>query len=153
VYQQLLVPLDGSELSEAVLPHVEGLALRLAARVHLVRVANLPATVVMGPMDGPVPPGVLEDALQAEIDEARQYLTGVAGRLQGRGLQVTWEVLEGNPAQAIIAAARQHGCDLIAMATHGRSGLPRLVLGSVADRVLREAHLPVLLVRPPAAAS
>jgi nucleotide-binding universal stress UspA family protein len=151
MYSHILVPLDGSELGETALPHVEGLARKLDSRVLLLRVANLPATLIgeVAPMGGPMPPELIDDAIQAETDEAKDYLTRTAQRLKDAGLSVEWEVVEGDASRAIIETAHQRGADLIAMATHGRSGLPRLVLGSVADRVLRDSHLPVLLVRPP----
>lgn len=151
MYQHILVPLDGSELAESVLPHVEALAKRLGAEVLLVRAANLPASVLAEgePLGAPLPTDLFEEALQAEVDDAKEGLTRVADRLKAAGLTVTWEVLEGEAARAILESAHKHGCDLIAMATHGRSALPRLVLGSVADRVLHDSHLPVLLVRPP----
>ena len=151
MYAHILVPLDGSELGEAALAHAEGLARKLGSRVLLLRVANMPATLIgeVAPMGGPMPPELIEDAIQAETDEARDYLTRSAQRLKDAGLQVDWEVVEGDPGRAIIDTAHQRNADLIAMATHGRSGLQRLVLGSVADRVVRESHLPVLLVRPP----
>ncbi|SRR5581483_3871813 len=151
MYAHILVPLDGSEMSEAALPHAEGLALKLGSRVLLLRVANLPATLIgeVAPMGGPMPPELIEDAIQAETDEARDYLTKVAQRFKDAGLQAEWEVVEGDPGRAIIDTAHQREADLIVMATHGRSGIQRLVLGSVADRVLRESHLPLLLVRPP----
>jgi nucleotide-binding universal stress UspA family protein len=151
MYQHILVPLDGSELSAAVLPHAEGLARRLTARIKLVRAANLPASVLadVDPMGGPLPADLIEGALEAEVDDAKSYLTQVSEGLKGAGIDVTWEVVEGDPARAIIDAALKNNCDLISMATHGRSGLERMVLGSVADRVLRDSHLPVLMVHPP----
>jgi nucleotide-binding universal stress UspA family protein len=151
MYGRILVPLDGSELGEAVLPHVEGLADRLRAEVTLIRVANVPATLVAeaSPMEGPMPTELINDAIDAEASEAREYLAGVSDRLKQANVQAHWEVVEGEPARAIIDAAHRHDNDLIAMATHGRSGLPHLLLGSVAYRVLRDSHLPVLLVRPP----
>jgi nucleotide-binding universal stress UspA family protein len=136
MYQRILVALDGSELAEAVLPQAEGLARATGAALLLVRAVNVPATVVAATAGdaGMVSPELLDEA--------------IAQRLQARGLQVSWEVVEGEPSEALIDAARRHHCDLIAIATHGRTGLPRAVLGSVADRVVRESHLPVLLVRP-----
>ncbi len=136
MYGHILVPLDGSAMGEAALPHAEGLALKLGSSVLLLRVAN-------------VPPELIEEAIQSETDEARDYLTRVAQRFKDAGLQAEWEVVEGDPGRAIIDTAHERNADLIVMATHGRSGLSRLVLGSVADRVLRDSHLPVLMVRPP----
>ncbi len=151
MYGHILVPLDGSAMGEAALPHAEGLALKLGSSVLLLRVANVPATLIgeVAPMGGPMPPELIEEAIQSETDEARDYLTRVAQRFKDAGLQAEWEVVEGDPGRAIIDTAHERNADLIVMATHGRSGLSRLVLGSVADRVLRDSHLPVLMVRPP----
>ncbi len=155
MYQRILVPLDGSPLSEAALPQAEGLARGVGAPLLLVRAVNVPATVIAatGSDAGMVAPQLLEDALEGEEDEARDYLSQVAERLKAGGLQAAWEVVEGEPARAIIDTAHREGCDLIVLATHGRSGIPRAVLGSVADQVVRESHLPVLLVRPQAPAA
>ena len=153
MYQHILVPLDGSELSEAVLPHAQALAQRLGARLLLLRAANFPtalAAQTQPDMSLP-PPELLDEAVQGEVEEARDYLTQVSQWLKDANTKVAWEVVEGDPSRAIVDTARKEGCDVIAMATHGRSGVPRLLLGSVADRVVRESHLPVLLVRPPVA--
>lgn len=151
MYAHILVPLDGSELAETALAHAEGLARKLGSRLLLVRVDNLPATLIgeVAPMEGPLPPELIEDAIEAETEESKDYLTKTAQRLKDDGMAVEWEVVEGDPAHAIVETAHQRGADLIAMATHGHSGLRRLVLGSVADSVVRGSHLPVLLVRPP----
>ncbi len=151
MYSHILVPLDGSPLAETALTHAEGLARHLSSRLLLVRVANLPATLIgeVAPMGGPMPPELIEDAINAETDEAKEYLTKTAERLKGDGIETEWEVVEGDPSHAIIETAHTRNCDLIVMGTHGRSGLPRLVLGSVADRILRDSHLPVLFIRPP----
>jgi nucleotide-binding universal stress UspA family protein len=151
MYAHILVPLDGSPLAEAALTHAEGLARKLGSRLLLVRVDSLPATLIgeVAPMGGPMPPELIEDAIEAETEESKEYLGKTAQRLKDDGLPVEWEVVEGDPAHSIIETAHQRGADLIAMATHGHSGLRRLVLGSVADSVVRGSHLPVLLVRPP----
>ena len=151
MYQHRLVALDGSEFSEAVLPHVEGLARALSARVLLLRAVNVTATVVAasGGDGGIVPPDLIEEAIEGEEEDAQTYLTRVAERLKAAGLQASWQVVEGDPSRAIVDAAHKEGCELIALATHGHTGIARAVLGSVADQVVRDSHLPVLLVRPP----
>ena len=151
MYERILVPLDGSELSEAVLPHAQALARKLEARLLLVRATNIPATVMAeaDPMGGPMPAELIDEAIQDETEDARDYLTRMAQHLKEAGLDAAWEVVEGEPSRAIIDTAHKNDNDLIAMATHGRSGVPRVVLGSVADRVVRESRLPVLLIRPP----
>ena len=87
------------------------------------------------------------EALKAEREGARSYLEGVVGRLKAQKVKVQAEIVEGTAGDAIVEYAHHHGMDLIAMSTHGRSGLGRLVFGSVADQVLRQAGTPVLLIR------
>jgi nucleotide-binding universal stress UspA family protein len=79
--------------------------------------------------------------------EAEEYLATNAALLRARGVNVSWEVRSGRPDDEIVEAARENGTDLIAMSTHGRSGLGRLLFGSVAEQVLRHADVPVFLMR------
>ena len=133
MYRRILIALDGSEPAEAVLAPAEELAETLGATLVLVRVAHrLTASSVPG---GP------------PQDPAQTYLEAVAERLRQRGRSVESVLREGEPAHEIVAAARSSSVDLIAMTTHGRSGLGRLRFGSVAEAVLQEAPTPVLLVR------
>ena len=150
MYEHILVPLDGSELSETALPHAQALAEKLGASILLLRVANISATIMAatGPDTGMVAPDLIEEVIEDQEEDAKTYLERVGQRLKAAGCQVTWQVVEGSPAQAIVETARKNNCDLIALATHGRTGLVRAVLGSVADAVVRESHLPVLLIRP-----
>jgi nucleotide-binding universal stress UspA family protein len=151
VYTRILVALDGSELAERVLPHVVSLARCYGSTVEIVRTYAPPASVISAsaasalPGTGPiVDPGPF---IAAGKQEADTYLDVAASRLAKDGIAVERLRLDGPAAAAIIAEARRAGADLIAMTTHGRGGLGRLVLGSVADDVLRHAPCPVLLVR------
>ena len=137
----IVVPLDGSALSEGVLPYVENLALRLHAEVYFVQVIDTTLVTSM-PITVPVP--IVDQAVRS----AEEYLSSLADEWQAKDIDAKWEVLHGVPAVAIIDFARTHKAFMIAMSTHGRSGLGRVVFGSVADRVMREAGIPVLLVRP-----
>jgi nucleotide-binding universal stress UspA family protein len=152
MYEHILVPLDGSALAETALTHAQALAPKLGATLLLLRVANVSATIMAatGPDTGMVAPELVDEVIEDEEGDAKAYLERVSQRLKDAGCQVSWQLVEGSPAQVIIETARKNGCDLIAMATHGRSGLERAVLGSVADAVVRESHLPVLLIRPAA---
>jgi nucleotide-binding universal stress UspA family protein len=136
----VLVPLDGSRLAEQALGPAAELARLLLAPCTLLR--------VLGPFGlaaGPAPPeGVRRAAAGA-------YLETVADRLRGRGVPVRTRVtLAAHPARAILSEGRAQEGTVIALATHGRGGLPRVLLGSVADKVLRATHGPVLVYRPPA---
>jgi len=91
--------------------------------------------------------------IAAWMQTAQQYLDRIATGIQAEGLQVQTEVFIGSPARSILDYARDHAVDLIALETHGRSGAARLVRGSVADKIVRGAGVPVLLHRPQSAAS
>lgn len=147
--RHILVPLDGSALAETILPH----AVRLAHATHgtliLLRVVPLP--VLTDPLTGAVP-GMAGtyDAWEGDAVEAHDYLTSVIERLDTADLTIQTAVLDGDPASTIVAYAQERAAGLlIAMATHGRSGLGRWVFGSVAERVLHASPVPLLLARPP----
>ncbi|MBI2322556.1 MAG: universal stress protein [Chloroflexi bacterium] len=144
MYQHVLVPLDGSATAEAAMPHAEALARQGGARLTLLRVLPPPDSYV-------IPEAVFvdrEQVMRSLEAEALGYLRAVRERLEGGGLTVRTTTRVGDAATAILDTARAVGADLIVMATHGRSGLGRWALGSVADRVVRAAGVPVLLVRP-----
>lgn len=145
VLQHVVVPLDGSPLGEAALAQAEALATALNLPLHLVQVAPTPATLLAGldPYAGSFDPSIF-DALQKA---AAGYLAAKSAALTKRGLKVDSTVLVGSPAGQIIDYAESLPHSIIAMSTHGRSGVSRWVLGSVADRVVRASHSPVLLIR------
>ena len=147
----ILVPLDGSSLAEAALPRAVELAEGSGAALLLLRAAHAPTL-----------PGVDPTEAQVKVvEEAEEYLTDVAKRLAASGLaNVRTSVWYGPAAYAIVEGARLHKADLIVVTTHGRSGLRRLILGSVAESVLRGTTTPILLLRaagapvePPAGAA
>jgi nucleotide-binding universal stress UspA family protein len=135
------VALDGSPVAEAIVPFILEIAGPLDMEIVLVRV-NRPVTpeVIEGSR------AVFEDPEASRVD-AEEYLAAVAVELRGKGVRVRTQVRRGQPAEEIVAAARETGADLIAMTTHGRSGLGRLLFGSVAEAALRESRLPVFLMR------
>lgn len=139
----ILVPLDGSELAEAALASVEMLAELRGARLHLLRVVEPPTYPLYG--DGYVYIPFDQDA---EQQEARAYLEALAARLNAEGKPTEVEVAVGQPGSTVARVAVERQADLIAMATHGRGGLARLVLGSVATGTLQRARVPLLLTRP-----
>lgn len=144
--RRVLVPLDGSPLSETALLPAARLARGLGAAVVLVRVPGVNVTV-----GSPYPPaagGAGAPGAGEQSREAGAYLSSVAERLRGDGVEVAGvEVREGSPAATILELAREQA-DVIAMATHGRGGVKRWLLGSVSDKVVRGADMPVLLTRP-----
>lgn len=140
MYEKILVPLDGSALAESVLPYVEALARSCGSEVVLLRVIRPP---------GLYAPAEVEYAI--DMDEVRakvqEYLEGVDTRLEEKGIASRWVLLEGPVADSIVDYAETEKVSLIAMCTHGRSGVGRWLYGSVAARVLEKAPCPVLLVR------
>jgi nucleotide-binding universal stress UspA family protein len=146
--RRLLVPLDGSELAEAALPAASALAKRLEVPVHLVRATNSMATLatLSGSTPFPVnPPADVYERLASDLDNsARAYLADVATRLRGEGIEVSVEVRDGSPYTEILDAV--HPGDVLVMTSHGRGGVMRWLLGSVAEKLVREAPAPILLV-------
>ncbi len=144
MYGTILVPLDGSKQAEAILPHVENLALHFNSRVILLQVVE-PITVLMGP-EGTTPTLNLKaiDELKAM---AESYIASVRGAFQDKGMNVEGRVVFGPVVGAILEVAEKEQADLIAMASHGRGGLSRVFYGSVAAGVLQRVDRPLLLVR------
>jgi nucleotide-binding universal stress UspA family protein len=147
--QKILLPIDFSVPSERAAGYAATLARSLGASVHLVHVLEEPF-MTHGPWQFHLPDTPeLRDSLYAE---RRSRLAVVAESMGVTPDRVSTEVRAGRVADGIQAAAADYGCDLIVMATHGRSGLPHLVLGSVAEDVIRHARCPVLAVRESGAA-
>jgi nucleotide-binding universal stress UspA family protein len=142
-YHRVLVPLDGSPLAEAVLPFMSRLARPLGLEIALLRVVPMvtPQIVEGGTRK------IILDRGERLREEAEAYLRGVAARLVADGFRVTTTVRTGEAAPEIVAGARECQADLIGMMTHGRTGLGRLLFGSVAEAVLRHAAVPVFVVR------
>lgn len=146
-FERVLVPLDGSELSERALEPALALGGLDDASFTLLRIVQYPAGLASPYLPDTV---TLNRQLVEEARErAQAYLETTASKLREKGVEVATEVqLEPQPGTGIIHFARDHEIDLIAMATHGRGGVSRVLLGSVADKVLRGSHAPLLLVRP-----
>jgi nucleotide-binding universal stress UspA family protein len=146
MYKRALVPLDGSMVAESIIPFILEIAGPLDMEVALVRVlVPAPPMAVEGTRHV-----VIEDAAKLRAD-AEKYLASIAADLHAKGVSVTTAVRRGEPVAEILAAAREVDADLIAMTTHGRSGLSRLLFGSVAAAVLSHAEVPVFLMRQTAA--
>lgn len=145
-----MVPLDGSELAECVLPHLEAFIKGFGLTdVILVRVVEPQMRSYGYGMEGPIDPKTLEEAESARKSSAKDYLNQIANRLKHEGTALHSEVLLGRVTESLIDCGEQNGVDLILVATHGRSGVTRWVRGSVADKILRSANVPVLIVRAP----
>jgi nucleotide-binding universal stress UspA family protein len=142
MYKRALVPLDGSMVAAAIVPFILEIAGPLDMEVALLRVVV------------PAPPMVLEGSSYVVAEDveklranAEAYLASVAAELRDQGVRVTIQVRFGEAVPEILAGAREAEADLIAMTTHGRGGLGRLLFGSVAEAVLRQAEIPVFMMR------
>lgn len=143
MYKKILVPLDGSELAKKALNHAEKLAKTFDAEILLFQV--VPFMPIYGSPELVTP--LIIDEKQKET--AEKYLTNLAEEMRKRGYKVTSMVRTGQQvAVEIIDFAKESGADLIVMCTHGRSGITRWVLGSVALKILTRAETPILLLRP-----
>lgn len=140
----MLVPLDGSKFAEQALPAALELARRMGARLHLVRAHEFPLVPAY-------PEGMI--AFDPEWDRAvrgeeEEYLRSVANRCMEAGVSARTDLLDGPAANALAGYAQEMGVDLIVMTTHGRGGISRAWVGSVADALVRRSSVPVLLLRP-----
>ncbi len=138
----ILVPLDGSRLAATTLPYVAALARATAARIRLL------AVLEPFPDHNGIPSAAAREGDERRVTESTAYLESVANPLRQRGFAVTAVIRHGNPADAILNDSEAEGCSLIVMSTHGRTGLARVRMGSVAQHVFRHASIPTLVVRP-----
>lgn len=143
MYSNVLVPLDGSPFAERVLAHVESVMLPDEAQLVLLRVIETPQ-YVFAPEAVPTPAPLDLDSVR---QQAQEYLDQVEDELHSKGIVTRTELADGDVASTICGVADAQDVDLIAMTTHGRSGVSRWAFGSVADRVLRAANQPIFLVR------
>jgi len=143
MYKTILVPLDGSKRAERILHHIEELAQRYHAKVIFVQVVEPPLAAVGA--------GVYVAAYQEELEKrtkrAESYLAGLQGEFREKQIEAESCVSYGPVVQGILDAAKREGADLIAMASHGRSGLSQFFYGSVAAGVLHRVDRPLLLIR------
>ncbi|MFH0914450.1 MAG: universal stress protein [Chloroflexota bacterium] len=148
MYRHIMAPLDGSQLAECVLPHAEAIAGGCSVpKVSLVRVVT-PVRLYQG-VETRLSPDELR-RVEADSEElAVSYLRNLVKGLKFKVSQVEYEVLKDEVAEQLVNFAANHEVDLIIISTHGRSGVSRWVWGSVADRILRSASVPVLMVRAP----
>ena len=136
-FERILVPMDGSDCAEMILPKLEKLATDLKASIALLQVVFAHTFPGVDPTDAEV----------AVVRKAEEYLEKIKKRLEAKGLKVDTHVRYGQDADEILDHASQKDIDLVAMTTHGRSGVKRFLLGSVAEKILRHSPKPVFLVR------
>ena len=144
MYHTILVPLDGSKRAEAILPHLEQMARRYEAKVIFLQVIEL-APLVWGPE---IAYGSeYEEVFKEQTRQAEVYLAGLNGEFREKGIEALTLTAHGPVVDAIINTAESENADLIALASHGRSGLSRVFYGSVAAGVLHRVDRPLLLIR------
>jgi nucleotide-binding universal stress UspA family protein len=144
MYKTILVPLDGSKRAEKILPHVEQIALLHQATVIFIQIVEPTATLVT-PYD--MVPYYDAEQLDSWMNEAKEYLAGLKGEFREKGIETKAFVEQGPVVRTILDVAERENADLIAMASHGRSGLARVFYGSIAAGILNQADRPLLLVR------
>jgi len=152
MFERVLVPLDGSKVGEAALDHVERLISKISpdvkTEVILFQVlTSLTHYVIAGEASVQVP--YTDKEIANITKKAKEYLNKTGECLKSKGINVKTKAASGKAAEEIVKAADEFKVDLIAMSTHGRSGLSRLTFGSITDKVLRTAGVPVLVVRAP----
>lgn len=152
MFERVVVPLDGSKVGEAALPVIRQLADKLTpgAKVEVTLlgvITLLRHWVVVGEASAPV--SYSDEELNVIKNRVTDYLERTGESIRGSNVSVNAIVVSGNAAEEILKTADRTKADLIAMSTHGRSGLRRLAFGSITDKVLRGSHIPVLMVRAP----
>jgi nucleotide-binding universal stress UspA family protein len=145
MYKKVLVPLDGSPFSECVLEHVK----IMAAGFKIPEVKLVFVIEPVNPGMYEVPGDFIEDMQKQAVAAGEEYLQKTVAKLVTEGVAASGVILRGNVAESILDYARKNEIDLVIMSTHGRSGIARWAMGSVADRVARQATVPVMLVSPP----
>jgi nucleotide-binding universal stress UspA family protein len=150
MYRHILIPLDGSKLAETAIAHAEMLAKGCGTQDITLLTAVECTKGRRKDVDRSKQPDeqVVTHPVSQKERDATGYITEMAFSLSERRLAITYKVVSGDPAQAIIHHAEHRPCEIIVMASHGRSGLGRRALGSVADKVIRASTVPVLMVRP-----
>ena len=144
MYNTILVPLDGSGRAEAILPHVDNLARCYRAKVIFLKVVE-PEPLIIGP--DVVYPMVNQEMIEERTKAAETYLAARRADFEKNGIQVETYVVHGPVVEEIINLAERSKADLIAMASHGRTGLARVFYGSVAAGVLNKVDRPLFLIR------
>jgi nucleotide-binding universal stress UspA family protein len=166
--QKILVPMDGSECAKAIVPYVREISQRCESveivLLHVIPEPHGRSSTLFKPQDSefsdPMPdsevdverarhPIYRDQEIESARAQAEAVLTPIAHELRDENTSVLMDVAFGRPADEIVRFAERENIDLIAMCTHGRSGLGRWIMGSVAEKVLRGTYLPILLARPP----
>ena len=146
MFSHLLIPLDGSEMAEAALAPAKALAEKFGSKMTLVRIIDLPRARQMAQASSR--DTLLDDIRREQFAEASGYMKGKLAELMMEGVDVRTQLVESDAAaMAILETVEKLGVTTVVMSTHGRGGLTRLIFGSVAEKVLRQCTIPVVLIR------
>jgi nucleotide-binding universal stress UspA family protein len=151
MFKKILVCLDGSDLAEQILPYVKEQAKSFKSTVVFLHVTPEPvleAPGIPGEPGYPLQTKSMLQEMEKEMVRSDEYLDNLARGFKKSGIRTKTEILEGLAGESIIKYAKENNINLIALATHGRSGVGRIILGSTADFVVRESGLPILIIRP-----
>jgi nucleotide-binding universal stress UspA family protein len=143
MYRKILVPLDGSKVAEGVLPHAKALAYSEGAELILLTVGANPALDFVFS-----DPGLAERAVEEQEERSKKYIGEIENELKSAGFRTSTLLRVGAVAEVILGVAEEMQIDIIAMSTHGRTGPARWLVGSIAERVVYNSKVPVLLIRP-----
>lgn len=152
MYKHIMVPLDGSDLAECVLPHVVSIAKSIrGTRISLIRVVDPAVLPTSDPTSSEfgLTKSDRKQLIKQRFDNAAQYLNDLTADLKWDWTTLNSEVIVGEPAESLAEYANKNHVDLIIIASHGRSGIRRLIMGSIAERIVRSSCAAVLLVRAP----
>lgn len=143
MYKKILVPLDGSPLAEAALPYAEALAKSEGAEIVVLRVPGAPAMQFLARQ-----PALAYKTLHELNEQASTYVNAKVEGLQKDNIRATGITMDGPVPETILEVADKVDADIIAMSTHGRLGIQRILMGSVAEQIVHRAHIPVMLIHP-----
>jgi nucleotide-binding universal stress UspA family protein len=144
MFQNILVPLDGSKMAESILDHVEDMARFTRAKVTLLQVEDTP--LMLG-RDEVIDTNAYKKNLNKRRERVKSYMLDLVGNLKEHGIEAHYKIAYGSVIKSIMETAEEEKADLIAMATHGFSGLSRSVFGSVAAGLVQKIHCPMLITR------
>lgn len=148
MYKHILIATDGSELAAKGLAHGGQLAKHVGAKVTIVTVTEPWSALEMATLAHSGHSDIIQDFEKAAREQATRILDAAVKALEGAGVEVdTVHIADSHPAEGILRAAKEKGCDLIVMASHGRRGIRRLVLGSQTTEVVAHSEIPVLVIR------
>ncbi|MBN1855679.1 MAG: universal stress protein [Dehalococcoidia bacterium] len=146
MFKKILLCLDGSSLAEQMIPYATSIAQSYSSSLVLVQVVNVPSALAAASAQGAE--SVVEDEMRRLAFTSQTYLDQLAERLREQGIATEAVTIQGSPGNTIVEYATANEIDLIAIATHGRKNIGRLVFGSVADHVIRHTCIPVITVNP-----